>query len=380
MLANKSRPDVSIGDMPALVVACDHNHTEVVKLLLSAPHTSTAWIDTQSSSGDTALHLAAYRGSVDSVHALLAARADVGVTNAQGQPPLHCTQSADVARALLEEGAKDVPCRYGMNALVRACLCSNVPLLEVLLEHGGDPCGPSQTRSPLAEAATEGLLQVMTALLGARADVNRCVAGQTALMEAARAGEVEAVKLLLEAGADPRLSDTHGRPALAHAHLDEVEVVRLLLDAAPDTVNQRDRLGRTPLATLCRRRGALEAVEELFRYNDGGVTVDVNNKDINGDTALRFAMYAGSPDVVALLLAKGAEVLGSGYKCTTALMKPFLDLYLLDDLSEAEDDLMGEEEADADCRACVELLLEHLRKVEGAKGEPEARRTRKLLK
>jgi hypothetical protein len=75
------------------------------------------------------------------------------------------------------------------------------------------------------------------------------------------------------------------------------------------------------------------------------ITVDMNSEDVNGDTALHFAVYAGSPDVVA----QGADVLGRGYKCSTALMKA-PELY------------SGEEEADANCRACMELLLEHLYK------------------
>jgi hypothetical protein len=68
------------------------------------------------------------------------------------------------------------------------------------------------------------------------------------------------------------------------------------------------------------------SINQLFNisseFND---TIDVNDKDNNGDTAIHMAMMTLNTEAVDLLLCKGADVMCSGWQGTTVLMKALLD-------------------------------------------------------
>jgi hypothetical protein len=63
----------------------------------------------------------------------------------------------------------------------------------------------------------------------------------------------------------------------------------------------------------------------LDMLEDLDVAIDVNSKDNDDNTALHYAMLAGQPDTVRVLLEKGADILGCGLGDTTVLMKLFWD-------------------------------------------------------
>jgi ankyrin repeat protein len=131
----------------------------VMELLNETPELITA----RSPDGFTALHLAAFFGHPETVHALIEAGADVSArtTNALENQPLHAAVAASEARARL--------------ASTR------------LLVDGG-------------------------------ADVNeRQSGGYTPLMSAAQNGDEDLTELLLARGADPTLEDDQGLSAVAHA-------------------------------------------------------------------------------------------------------------------------------------------------------------------
>jgi hypothetical protein len=108
---------------------------------------------------------------------------------------------------------------------------------------------------------------------------------------------------------------------------------------------------------LCKRElhhdKGYEALEELFRCCEVfDLDAEVNNKDINGDTALHMAMVGSCPKLVKLLLEKGAEVLGSGYADATVLIKPFMVV------STVNGDSRTSDEKDEDISKCVKEVLE----------------------
>ena len=98
-------------------------------------------------SGDTPLHRAARAGWAQAVEALLAAGADPGAKNKEGDQPLHCGAlrragrqiSKEAIQALLAAGA-DVHAKnaVGLTPLHCACACAEFEVAQALLEAGAD--------------------------------------------------------------------------------------------------------------------------------------------------------------------------------------------------------------------------------------------------
>ena len=141
-------------------------------------------------------------------------------------------------------------------------------------------------------ASSGGHSEIVRLLLQKGANVN--VKGQdgfyTALMLAASGGHLGAVQALLEKGANVR--NEEGRAAVAAAVF-HPEVVKTLTDA-----------GAKVTLTVAACLGDLAKVRELIIQG-----ADVNAKvGPNGSTPLMVAAYWGRPEVVKMLLDKGAHV------------------------------------------------------------------------
>eukprot|EP00976_Prorocentrum_cordatum_P093176 1189264-Prorocentrum_minimum.AAC.1 len=147
-------------------------HAEAVRALLASEELQEN-INCTTTSGRTALHLAAAEGQEEAVEALLAAGAEVDpTTTEQGYTPLHeaaHTGHARVARLLLQAGAS-----------------TGSTTAEGYL--------------PLHTAAHHGHEAVVKALLRAGADID-CLGGggrgSTALEEALRQGHMQLAEMLL---------------------------------------------------------------------------------------------------------------------------------------------------------------------------------------
>jgi ankyrin repeat protein len=212
--------------------------------------------------GSTPLQWAAFRGDVDEVKRLIAARADVKQPNA-----------------------------YGVTPLALAAETGNTAILQLLLAAGAD------VESPNAE-------------------------GQTALMSVARTGNVEAAKLLLRRGANVNAAERFGGQtalmwAAARRH---PEMVALLASKGADvnaraivrtferhiTVEQRYKNthtgGLTPLLYAVRENcGA--CVEALLHHK-----VDIALPDPDGIAPLTLDMMNGNWDIAKRLVVAGADV------------------------------------------------------------------------
>jgi hypothetical protein len=154
----------------------------------------------------------------------------------------------------------------------------------------------SAVNRQLIEAAKEGNVAAVRALLESGADVNAQLAEDwTALMRAARAGHVEFV--------------AYGSKALMiAARKGHAEVVRALLAGGAD-VNSQTANGETALiyAVMYAEQNAhIEVVKVLL---DSGA--DVNAQTANGATALMYAAMSGHVDyteVIRELLEQSADV------------------------------------------------------------------------
>jgi hypothetical protein len=167
------------------------------------------------------------------------------------------------------------------------------------------------------------------------------------------------------------------------------ETAAALIDAAPDTMNHRDRWGRSVLhySSACRFKfGALEKL-----YVKSGDQIDINNRDPNGDTALHMAMMDFNVIAVKLLLDIGADVLSSGYKGSTVLMKPFFGDDVISCVYFGMDVRYNDSERENDSKSddglicmCLHTIIHAILRGEGGvaaadggDGQPAAKRTRR---
>ena len=135
-------------------------------------------------------------------------------------------------------------------------------------------------------------------------DVNkRNPDGSTPLQWAVYNGDIAEAKRLLRAGADPKLSNNYGAtPMTLAAEVGNADLIGLLLEAGvnADSANPD---GQTALLAVA-RTGNVKAAERLL---DAGATVDAKEK-WGGQTALMWASARRHPEMMQLLISKGADV------------------------------------------------------------------------
>jgi serine/threonine-protein phosphatase 6 regulatory ankyrin repeat subunit B len=188
---------------------------------------ANADVNAKSTFGGTALIFASSAGHLGVVTALLSANADV---NANG-----FTSLQDL---LTKQAQAAVAARAGRRAIDRAM---------------AGIVGPIVGDTPLMWASRFGHLDVVNALLVAKADVNAINDRDgTALMLAATYGQVEVVKTLLAANANVNATNAEGATALMKAASFgrpdvQLAVAKILLDAHAD-VHAKTRAGISALS------------------------------------------------------------------------------------------------------------------------------------
>ena len=161
------------------------------------------------------LAMAAQRGDLSTVRALLRGGAEVNEAMGDGMSALHWAAErgdSELASLLIYAGAKpDVGTRIGSyTPLHIAARAGRGELIEQLLAAGADPQAATTNSyvQPIHLAASSGSARALQALILAGADVNAREGawGQTPLTFAAAANRVDALRVLLEAGANPSLA------------------------------------------------------------------------------------------------------------------------------------------------------------------------------
>ena len=227
-------------------------------------------------SADVTLVQAVKTGNVQTVRAMVKAKADANSADPDGTTALHwAVQSGNVeiVDVLLRSGAKAVTAnRYGVTPLSVACTIGNAAIVERLLVAGADPNG-------------------------ALAD------GETPLMTAARTGSAETIKALIARGADVRARERRkGQSALMWAAAENnVAAIRALVEAGAD-VNERSKGGSFTPYLFAVRAGHVDAARALI---DAGV--DVNQPLPDGTSALVLAVVNAHYELAGALLDKGAN-------------------------------------------------------------------------
>lgn len=333
-----------------LSLACENGHGPIVRRLLKAG----ASPNTTSHDGETALMTAARTGDPTTVEALLEAGA---LTNAQearkAQTALMwaATEGNHEAAHLLLRAGADVRARSngGFTPLLFAVRAGHVGVLPTLIEAGADVNDnlPDGT-SALSLAIVNAHFELAAALLDRGADPNADAQGWTPLHQlvwtrrpnggladppAVATGRMSSLQLaarLLEKGANPNarmkkerklgfddrtlLNRLDATPFFLAAQTADVPLMRLLAKGgAESTVTNAD--GTTVLMVAAgvglwvvgespgTNDEALEAVK--FALELGG---DINATNEYGYTALHGAAHRGSPEIVTLLVDRGASL------------------------------------------------------------------------
>ena len=257
----------------------------------------------------------------------------------------------------------------GDTALILATVDGNLEIVKELLNRGADPnIAGTGKWTALHTAAREKHLEILKELLEHGADPNlRNEYDQTALMLAARRGQTEMVKELLDHGADPNHVGNYDKfTALLYASdAGYLEPIRILLDRGADP-NLRDIYGKRAI-DIARRLGYKEIVDLLLAFNlsptitdpntgisnlaitaangplaqlevmvDDNPDLNLNQQDLDGNTALIYAIINRQKEHVGLLLDRGADpnlsnnAGGTPLAYAIALNDPKLERMLID--------------------------------------------------
>lgn len=245
-----------------------------------------AAVDAADALGTTALHIAAWKGSLDSVQLLLRHDADPDQRNRFGVTPLELAigqhDSAKV-EALLQAGADANTTRHSGETLLMLAAETGVPaIVDALLAHG------------------------------AIVDVRDPHFGQSALMFAARAGHAAIVERLLEAGAEADAATTI-QPAPAFVAPNSVPGfgfgLGILRGGVPADRGRREpQPGGMTALLYAARHGHVEAARVLLQH---GASID--QAEANGIWPLLMAISNDRPAMAQFLITQGAAVNGQDW-------------------------------------------------------------------
>ena len=217
-------------------------------------------------------------------------------------------QDEAAVRALLRAGARvNAADQDGLTPLALACERGGAGIIVALLDAHADVrrVGP-EGATPLHVCARLGPEGAVGRMLARGAAVDAVdIEGKTPMMWAASAGRGQAVAALIKAGAGVNRAAKGGFSPLAFAIKSGAgEPVRLLLAAGADAAWRGPE--NTSAAQLAAYQQAWDGLALLIQH--GGV--DVSARDREGYQLLHRAAAAGREDVIALLLAKGADAQG----------------------------------------------------------------------
>ena len=285
--------------------ACRSGALLAVKVLVEAG----AGVRVTDKEGDTCLTLASCFGRTETVRYLVGLlQVDVNHKDNDGSTALLQAADenhADVVEVLIDAGADvDVKDEAGLSPLLLACLSGARAVVKVLLKAGAYVCvADNKGNGCLMCASREHTETVRTLLCMPEVDMNQSTKGFTSLHGAVLKKHPDMVQLLIDAGADIEAKDDemYYTPLHCACEVGELEVVKMLVEAGAD-VCDTDCDGDTCL-TVAAYYGHTETVRYLVGLNK----VDVNHRNLLGNTALHYARQKQHADVEQVLLKHGAE-------------------------------------------------------------------------
>ncbi|XP_032296908.1 ankyrin repeat domain-containing protein 24 isoform X2 [Coturnix japonica] len=199
-----------------LLQAVDYNDAGKVASLLVRKGLVPTKLDSE---GKSAFHLAATRGNVDCLEAMLAHGVDAMTKDSSGYTALHLASKHGhpqcVSKLLQASCPVDVADSNGQTALHHAAISGCISCSEILCDYKA-PLNIKDKNgcTPLILAAKMSHSELCQYLLHHGAAINsRDLQGKTALMLACENGSVETVEVLINAGARVALVDSMGHDA-----------------------------------------------------------------------------------------------------------------------------------------------------------------------
>jgi ankyrin repeat protein len=260
-------------------------------------------------------------GSVAIVEALIEAGAKPDAVNGKGERALDAAvvqSNIPLLNLLLNHNVSiEQPNNDGLTPLMEALVVGNLETVKLLLDHKANPNARTKDgATPLAFLLIfneqSELVQIMTrtatkrilfeTLVGAGADVKAKTTDGTGLLTlASQGGNVECARLMLEKGADinERSSSTGGSPLFNAAVDCKAPMVRFLLSKGADP-NVAGADGVTPLM-VCVQKGNYAIADMLLKHG-----AKVSSATKQGFTALTVAREQHMTGLINLLKAAGA--------------------------------------------------------------------------
>ncbi|KAF5892576.1 ankyrin repeat and SOCS box protein 2-like, partial [Clarias magur] len=289
-----------------------YGQTECLKLLLSAV---PEMINSRTSTHQTPVILAVFRGHLLCVEYLLEKGADPGIPTITKETPLYeacATRNIQMVHLLVRNGADaNQKCLDGWTALHESVSQNDLEICEVLVEHGAE-ISPRNIYgvTPLFLAAQCGRLEPLRFFIKKGADVNsEAKDGATALYEACRSDHSDIVECLLAQSAD---TNRPGKDGLLPLHIaakhGNERIISKLIPITSMTEIQRSGISPVHLSAESNEDGALELL--IHSGFDVNFLLSPDRSCMYEDrrvSALYFAVENRKVEAARMLLDAGAD-------------------------------------------------------------------------
>lgn len=132
---------------------------------------------------------------------------------------------------------------------------------------------------------------------------NNNINSSIALYKAVAIDNIELVSSLIKDGVNPNEQNNLGNtPLYIACYRGNKEIVDLLLGADKIDVNKPNNSGKTPLMIAVLKKH-LNIITKLLTLKD----IKINEQDNEGFTALHYAAMSGNPEIIKILINKGAD-------------------------------------------------------------------------
>ncbi|XP_059473664.1 uncharacterized protein LOC132195582 [Neocloeon triangulifer] len=306
---------------PAHLAAISGN-TECLGMLLDLD-TPKVNIEEKCHSDYTLLHLAAKEGHAEVIKLLLERGAQTNARDFQGVQPLHLAviqSHEECALLLLEKDSSGINERLPSGESLMhfaAKMSGGSKLLEELIRAGGDTTAKSADgKSVMSFAISAGNVSAVKLLLNEfdKDEINHKDDGYGPLAFAVLLDQPEIFEVLADAGADLNLADDLGRTAAFYALVKSDEVFERIISR--DGVNINAETNKKRCLLFCAAEsGELNKMKMLVKRG-----LNVNKKDLNGQTPLTAAIRLGREDIIDYLLTfENLDVTSKQHEDTTPL-------------------------------------------------------------